>query len=232
MSPDDEIVIELHFASVPFDRQGLVSHEDAAGLKEHTKELFVTKSAAQLTPDKHKRHQVLMLHGKAFSATIWKTTRTHSALGHAGYTAYGVDLPGFARSVGTQLPESLKGPFVQWMVGNFAITSPVVVCPSMSTPYCISYAASAPPTLAGLVIVGPVGSYPADVLAKITVPVLFVAGGEDIPGQDAGESMRELLVSSKKAELVVIKGASHPCHVDQPELFNTILITFLHSLDT
>ena len=224
------MVIEMHFASVPFDRQGLVSHADAAGLKEHAKELFVTKSVAQLTPDKHSPHHVLMLHGKAFSASIWRTTQTHSALGHAGYTAYGVDLPGFARSVGTPLPDSLKGPFVQWMVGNFAIASPVVVCPSMSTPFCISYAAASPPTLAGLVIVGPVGSYPAAALAEITVPVLFVAGSEDIAGQDAGETMREMLTSSKRAELVVLKGASHACYVDQPGQFNSILVGFLDSL--
>lgn len=67
-----------------------------------------------------------------------------------------------------------------------------------------------------------------DRLSIIKIPALIMVG-EDDPGTpvSASEAMHQRIPSSK---LVIIKSACHLSNVEQPEVFNTNLITFLKSL--
>lgn len=64
-----------------------------------------------------------------------------------------------------------------------------------------------------------------DRLSEIKVPTLIMVG-EDDPGTpaSASEAMHQVIPNSK---LVIIKSARHLSNVEQPEVFNTNLITFL-----
>jgi 3-oxoadipate enol-lactonase len=67
-----------------------------------------------------------------------------------------------------------------------------------------------------------------DRLSEIKIPTLIMVG-EDDPGTpvSASEAMHQVIPNSK---LVIIKSARHLSNVEQPEVFNTNLITFLKSL--
>lgn len=67
-----------------------------------------------------------------------------------------------------------------------------------------------------------------DRLSEIKIPTLIMVGEED-PGTpvSASEAMHERISSSK---LVIIPSARHIPNVEQPEVFNTNLMTFLKSL--
>ena len=66
-----------------------------------------------------------------------------------------------------------------------------------------------------------------DRLSEIKVPTLIMVG-EDDPGTPvaASEAMHQRIPASK---LVIIKSARHLSNVEQPEIFNTTLLTFLKS---
>ncbi len=67
-----------------------------------------------------------------------------------------------------------------------------------------------------------------DRLSAIKIPTLIMVG-EDDPGTpvSASEAMHQRIPDSK---LVIIKSARHLSNVEQPEVFNTNLLTFLMSL--
>jgi len=67
-----------------------------------------------------------------------------------------------------------------------------------------------------------------DRLSAIKIPTLIMVG-EDDPGTpvSASEAIHQQIPNSK---LVIIKSARHLSNVEQPEDFNTNLITFLKSL--
>jgi 3-oxoadipate enol-lactonase len=65
-------------------------------------------------------------------------------------------------------------------------------------------------------------------LSEIKIPTLIMVG-EDDPGTPvaASEAMQQRIPNSK---LVIIKSARHLSNVEQPEVFNTNLLTFLMNL--
>jgi pimeloyl-ACP methyl ester carboxylesterase len=67
-----------------------------------------------------------------------------------------------------------------------------------------------------------------DRLSTIKIPTLIMVG-EDDPGTpvSASEAMHQQIPNSK---LVIIKSARHLSNVEQSEVFNTNLLTFLMSL--
>jgi 3-oxoadipate enol-lactonase len=67
-----------------------------------------------------------------------------------------------------------------------------------------------------------------DRLSEIKIPTLILVGEED-PGTPvaASEAMHKRIQNSK---LVIIKDARHLSNVEQPEVFNANLLTFLKSL--
>jgi 3-oxoadipate enol-lactonase len=67
-----------------------------------------------------------------------------------------------------------------------------------------------------------------DRLSEVNIPTLIMVG-EDDPGTpiSASEAMHQRIPNSK---LVIIQSARHLSNVEQPEVFNTNLLTFLKSL--
>lgn len=67
-----------------------------------------------------------------------------------------------------------------------------------------------------------------DVIEALTVPTLIIAGEEDVltPPNDA----RKMAAACPKAELVLLPRAGHLANLEQPQLFNDALRTFLSRL--
>jgi pimeloyl-ACP methyl ester carboxylesterase len=64
-------------------------------------------------------------------------------------------------------------------------------------------------------------------LPEIAVPTLVVVGAEDTPFLAATDYMTAKIPQARK---VVIPDAGHASNIDQPELFNRALRSFLESL--
>jgi abhydrolase domain-containing protein 14 len=78
----------------------------------------------------------------------------------------------------------------------------------------------------GLILVGAVGVQEnKDRLEDISLPCLAVWGEEDsISPLVNGHLLQQGI---KDAELTVIRGATHPCYLDQPDEWHRILLGFL-----
>ena len=61
------------------------------------------------------------------------------------------------------------------------------------------------------------------VLDEIHVPLLMIWGAED----EITPHWREW---PKKARVEIIPNAGHLCYAEQPEIFNSMMLSFLHSL--
>jgi 3-oxoadipate enol-lactonase len=67
-----------------------------------------------------------------------------------------------------------------------------------------------------------------DRLSEIKIPTLIMVGEEDLGTPvSASEVMHQAIPNSK---LVIIQSARHLSNIEQPEIFNTNLLTFLNSL--
>lgn len=66
-------------------------------------------------------------------------------------------------------------------------------------------------------------SYTAESFAALDVPALIVYGEMDRMGAKASS----LLQAIPDSHVLMIPGASHPCYLDEPELFHRRLLSFL-----
>jgi 2-succinyl-6-hydroxy-2,4-cyclohexadiene-1-carboxylate synthase len=64
-----------------------------------------------------------------------------------------------------------------------------------------------------------------DHLPRLTVPALLIAGTLDTKYVTIGQQMAARL---PHAELVSVPDAGHAVHVEQPEIFQDVVSTFLH----
>ena len=169
---------------------------------------------------------VLLLHGARFDATTWEGLGTLSLLADAGYHAVALDLPGYGRSWEAHGNEEK---FLRRFLRKMKLAPPVVVAPSMSGRFAFPLAAD-PGAVAGLVALAPVGSVEyAPRLATARVPLLAIWGAQDALFPVAhGE---QLVAAVEGGRLVVLEGAGHPSHLDQPDRFHAALFDFLAGLD-
>lgn len=125
------------------------------------------------------------------------------------------------------MTEVLDGLFDGLGVGDrpFAI-----VGPSMGGGYALAYALSRPKRVGSLVLVSPSVYRVPDLqkgrLFSLDVPVLLVWGDRDtvFPLEEYGKPLKEKL---PRARLEVVEGAGHGVYLDEPEVFNRLLIGFL-----
>jgi pimeloyl-ACP methyl ester carboxylesterase len=166
---------------------------------------------------------VLLLHGARFSSQTWRELGTLEALASDGYRAVAVDLPGYGRSSTSELePEA----FLAALIDALGLQRPVVVCPSMSGAFALPLAAHQPERLAGLVAVAPVGiEQNLEALRGSALHALLVWGENDrvVPLADA-DRLASALTDIRK---VVLRGAGHPCYLDDPQRFHVELLDFL-----
>lgn len=170
---------------------------------------------------------VLLLHGARFQAETWRELGTLQLLAGAGQRAIAVDLPGHGDSPGAVVdPER----FLAALLDAAGLERAVLVTPSMSGAFGLPLLARAPERVAGFVALAPVAiERYAEALEGVEVPALLVWGSEDRVVPLAHAKLLE--ESLADARTVVIEGARHPCYIDEPERFHTLLLEFLDSLE-
>jgi pimeloyl-ACP methyl ester carboxylesterase len=68
----------------------------------------------------------------------------------------------------------------------------------------------------------------ADELARVTVPILIVAGDEDEGCLDTDLMLKRTI---RSAALCVLPGTGHTCNLEDPETFNDVVERFLEAVD-
>jgi pimeloyl-ACP methyl ester carboxylesterase len=106
---------------------------------------------------------------------------------------------------------------------------PVVLSPSMSGSFSFPLATQRADRLRGYVPIAPVGiARYSPQFKQITVPTFIVWGTHDnvIPFDQAFVLERGI----PDSEILILKGARHPCYLDDPETFHKGLLYFLEKL--
>ena len=171
-------------------------------------------------------HPVLLLHGARFHSGLWRKLGTLEKLANAGFHAIALDLPGYGASPPPPYDTELD---LAEFIAARKLAPPVVVAPSMSGHYALPLVTAHPDRVSGFVPVAPV-ELPQyeDALRKLAVPTLIFWGEKDnvIPPAQA----QALHGWVKNSQLVVLKGAQHPCYLDRPFEFHDKLIEFVQSV--
>ncbi len=166
--------------------------------------------------------EIVLLHGKSFSAETWRKTGTLAALADAGYRALAVDLPGYGSSAPSdQHEDQILGPILDAM----GISSAVVVAASFSGWYAFPYLLEHPEKIRGFVSVASRGirKY-REHLPRLHFPVLAVWGEKDdlIPIENA-----DLLAAAvPNGRKVIIPEGTHASYLSDPERFNREILGF------
>ena len=169
---------------------------------------------------------ILLLHGKAFQAETWRELGTLDLLADQGYFALAIDLPGFGRS---QTDQTSPGDVIKAVLQTLP-TAPVLIGPSMSGQLAMEHCLANPDTVSGLVLVGAVGvAENRDQLHRLPGKTLIIWGEHD---QISDPANADLLHNSIKGSTKqVIKGAKHPCYLDETETWHEHLSSFLATLN-
>ena len=186
----------------------------------------------QVKPE-NPRFPVLFLHGAAFTSKNWHDIGTLKSLASKGYTAVAVDLPEHGESRNIKRPDSsaFSIQFLSNLIKELGLERPVVVAPSMSGSYALPFvmAKERAKELRGFIPVAPgaVDKYTEEELKGLDLPTLIVYGENDAGFKRLVERMKNIPGS----EVFMMKGAGHPCYLDNPEEFNTRVTKFLDKLN-
>src|SRR5262245_5094677 len=168
----------------------------------------------------------LLLHAPRFSAQTWQDLGTLERLAGAGFHALAIDWPGFGATPAWGA-EPDPSTLIASVCDELHAERVVLVAPSMSGRFAFAFLAASAPRVAGLVAIAPAGAdgySPGDA----SPPTLLLWGERDetLPVAQG----RALAARLPGARLEVFPGASHPCYLDQPERFHSLLLDSLGSV--
>ena len=192
------------------------------------KGIFYRQAAAE-----NPKYTVLLLHGAKFTSRNWRKLGTLKALSSKGYTAIAVDLPEHGDSMKVKQPTEEEGKikFLSDLIKNLNLERPVLVAPSMSGAYAMPFVMDEKHSkeLRGFVPIAPgaVAKYEGAELEKLHLPTLIIYGEKDKGFADQYVDKMKQIPGS---EVFMMKDASHPCYVDNPEEFHSTVLKFLEKL--
>ncbi|XP_060080327.1 putative protein-lysine deacylase ABHD14B [Ylistrum balloti] len=179
------------------------------------------------------RGEVLLLHGQKFTSETWEAKcPTLQFLGAAGYRAVAVDLPNFGDSTKVDVADEKRGSFIAELIKALKLTSPVIISPSMSgsfsLPFLFDQPDTMPPRARGFVPVAPVqtGAYSSK-FSVSKIKTAIVTGDKDTV---IGPAARKNLAALPNAKDFLMENAGHPAYLSDPDMWHTILFTFLHAV--
>jgi len=177
---------------------------------------LITAGAATAPP-------VVLLHGRSHEATLWLEMGTIEKLALRGYRPIAMDLPGYGSS---ERKRFSLNTFMFECLPALEIERPLLVAPSMAGQYALPMAARYPGEVSGMVLIAPMGAQTfGQRLTESTVKTLLVWGENDwrFP-LEIGEGLHLQIPGSR---LVVMEGAGHACHAEEPDLFHELLLPFV-----
>jgi len=178
---------------------------------------------------------VLLLHGAKFDSETWKKTGTLTLLNEQGYRAIAIDLPGFGKT--PKLPYVDDNARAELVLAAFKFaqqqetqpTPMVLVSPSMSGKWAMSFIDRHGTELSGWVALAPVGvpAWPGPSAQVHRQVKLLAMYGENDRMKEDSSKLTKLFANSLS---VIIPGAGHPCYVDKPHDFHRDFLSFLRSV--
>ncbi len=170
---------------------------------------------------------VIMLHGASFTADVWTKTGTIGAISSAGWKAVAIDMPGFGKSEKGNF--SSVSSFLSAFVNQLKFDRFVMMGASLGGKEALDYSTAHSEKILGLILVGAVGVwlYEERLPRLQDKPALLIWGSEDTISPK--ENYETLMKYLKKAKLEII-GKIHPCYLEEPEKFNSAIVSFLKSI--
>lgn len=179
------------------------------------------------------RMSVLLLHGIRFSSENWLSIGTLDTLAKAGCRAVAIDLPGLGRSKSAEAPapvgELAPAGFLKEVCERLSLSPVVVISPSLSGMYSLPFLLQHQALIRAYIPVAPIctDKFTAEQYQSVKVPSLIVYGDQDI---QLGELSLGNLSNLANRSVVVMKGAGHPCYLDDPDTWHKALTDFLNTL--
>lgn len=169
---------------------------------------------------------MLFLHGKAFQAETWKELGTLQAAIDAGFSVIAIDLPGFGKTAEAEIaPEVI----ISSVMKATAHKEVILIGPSMGGKIALEFSLENPNKVIALVLIGAVGVQEnKDQLHELPESTLIIWGENDQISDPAnGTLLNEAITDSN---LIIFKGAKHPCYLEQPELWHETLLNFAKTI--
>ncbi|XP_034530122.1 protein ABHD14B isoform X2 [Notolabrus celidotus] len=195
-----------------------------------TAPLFFRQSEPSL---RETRMSVLLLHGIRFSSENWLSIGTLDTLAKEGCRAVAIDLPGLGRSKSAEAPaavgELAPAGFLKEVCERLSLSPVVVISPSLSGMYSLPFLTQHQDLIRGYIPVAPIctDKFTAEQYQSVKVPSLIVYGDQD---SQLGELSLRNLSNLANHSVVVMKGAGHPCYLDDPDTWHKALTDFLNTL--
>ncbi|XP_072539286.1 putative protein-lysine deacylase ABHD14B [Salminus brasiliensis] len=186
-----------------------------------------------LPPSGEPKLCVLLLHGIRFTSENWLRIGTLTSLAEAGFRAVALDLPGLGQSKAAEPPapvgQPAPGEFLRQVCEGLETGPVVVISPSLSGMYSLPFLFQHTQQVKAYVPVAPIctDKFKAEQYSGIQVPTLIVYGDQDT---QLGEVSLRNLSNLPNHKVVVMKGAGHPCYLDDPETWHTSILEFLKTL--
>lgn len=169
---------------------------------------------------------VLLLHGSSFSSKTWKELGTIKRLTQKNFHVVAIDLPGYGKS---ESISDYHAEFLPKLVDKLELQGAVLVSPSMSGTYSLSFVVKHSEQLQGFVAIAPVGIVKmSQKLRGVVLPTLAIWGSDDriVPVEQA-----DLLVElMPNAEKVILSKAGHACYMKATNKFHEGLIQFVEKV--
>ncbi len=170
---------------------------------------------------------VVLLHGYSFYAKTWVEVGLFDGLA-GDYSVYSFDMPYGAKSRSDKFNAENRDEYADFlnnMLKTLSINNPILIGASISGEVTLRYLICGYSARAA-VVVGPVGIKSlGNQLSRIAIPLLAIWGAKDTISSPADSKIIEAHV--KNSEIRIIDGAAHPCYLDEPEEFRTIIRDFL-----
>ena len=164
---------------------------------------------------------VVLVHGFNFDSNAWVESGVFDFLS-AHYAVYAIDMPYGPRSRTDHIngDEEDFAEFLRSVLADLKITRPALLGASIGGATVLRYLEKGYDARCG-VVVGPVNVDRVN-LDRIGVPVLGIWGERDSVSHPRN---RELL--SRRFNVIIIPGASHPAYLDKPKEFMEAVKDFL-----
>uniref|UniRef100_A0A671SHT4 Protein ABHD14B-like n=1 Tax=Sinocyclocheilus anshuiensis TaxID=1608454 RepID=A0A671SHT4_9TELE len=190
----------------------------------------------QALPSSGARLCVLLLHGIRFSSESWLRIGTLESLAAAGYRAVYRFLAiclclGQSKAAPAPAPvgQLAPGVFLRQVCEALQTGPVVIISPSLSGMYSLPFLFQHSEQVKAYIPVAPICTekFTAEQYSSVQTPALIVYGDQDT---QLGEASLSNLKNLPNHKVVVMKGAGHPCYLDDPETWHKAVLDFLQLL--
>ncbi|XP_042581109.1 protein ABHD14B-like [Cyprinus carpio] len=144
-----------------------------------------------------------------------------------------IDLPGLGQSKAAPAPapvgQPAPGVFLRQVCEALQTGPVVIISPSLSGMYLLPFLFQHSEQVKAYIPVAPICTekFTAEQYSSAQTPALIVYGDQDT---QLGEVSLSNLKNLPNHKVVVMKGAGHPCYLDDPEIWHKAVLDFLQQL--